>query len=137
MLCAEQTAEALGLTAVVAPALKECDYGRWSGRTLKEIHSREPDGLETWTRDPASAPHGGEAVVDLIRRVDAWIEEHRRDAGHTIVITHSSIIRAAVIHVIQAQPSSFNRIDIAPLSRTVFSAHEGQWRLASMSCLGP
>jgi broad specificity phosphatase PhoE len=135
MLCARQTAEALGLAGVVEPALKECDYGRWSGRTLKEIHSQEPGDLETWIHDPTSSPHGGETIIDLIRRVAAWIDDHRRDAGHTVVITHSSVIRAAIIHVIQASPSSFNRIDIAPLSRTIISAHDGQLRLASMGCL--
>jgi broad specificity phosphatase PhoE len=134
MIGAEQTAAALGLTGVIQPALKECDYGRWSDCGLKEVHGRDPDGLETWIRDPTSSPHGGEAVVDLIRRVGAWIEDHRRDAGHTVVVTHSSVIRSAIIHVIQASPSSFNRIDIAPLSRTIFSAHDGQWRLACMGC---
>jgi broad specificity phosphatase PhoE len=137
MLRAGQTADALGLTGVIEPALKECDYGRWSGRTLTEIRSQESDGLETWIRDPTSSPHGGETLLDLIRRVAAWIDGHRQDAGHTVIVTHSGVIRSAIIHVIQASPSSFNRIDIAPLSRTIFSAHDGQWRLSCMGALTP
>jgi broad specificity phosphatase PhoE len=137
MLRAGQTAEALGLAGIIEPALRECDYGRWSGCTLKEIHRQDPDGLAAWMRDPASAPHGGETIVDLIHRVGAWIDDHRRDSGHTVIVTHAGVIRAAIIHVIQAAPSSFSRIDVAPLSRTVFSAHDGQWRLACMGCVQP
>ena len=131
---AAQTTEALGLTGIIEPQLKECDYGSWSGRTLAEIQREEPDNLAAWIRDPASSSHGGETIVDLIRRVGAWIDDHRRDSGHSVIVAHSGVIRSAIIHVIQAPASSFNRIDIAPLSRTVFSAHDGKWRLACSGC---
>jgi broad specificity phosphatase PhoE len=134
MLRAGQTADVLGLTGVSEPALRECDYGRWSGRTLKEVRSSEPDGLAAWIGHPTSSPHGGETLADLIHRVGAWVDDHRDDAGHTVIVTHAGVIRAAIIHVIQATPLSFSRIDIAPLSQTVFSAHDGQWRLICMGC---
>jgi broad specificity phosphatase PhoE len=130
LLRAQQTADALGLAGVSDPLLRECDYGRWSGRRLADIQNDDPEGLAAWIHDPASSPHGGEAIADLIRRVASFIDAHRRDTGRSVIITHSGVVRAAIIHVIEAPPSCFSRIDIAPLTRTVFSAHDGKWRLA-------
>ena len=62
-----QTAEALGLNASVQPMLRECDYGRWAGRAFGEIVAHEPDAANSWLHDPAAAPHGGEAILGLIR----------------------------------------------------------------------
>src|SRR5207249_4864220 len=39
---ARQTAAAAGLEATVEPALDECDFGRWRGRTLRELHEEDP-----------------------------------------------------------------------------------------------
>jgi broad specificity phosphatase PhoE len=135
MLRAGQTADALGLSGTAEPALRECDYGRWAGHGLNEIHAQEPAALQAWLRDPSAAPHGGEALIALMRRVGGWIDAHRGDAGRTVIVTHASVIRAAVVHVIGAPEESFSRIDVAPLSQTIFSAHDGQWRLVSMGCV--
>ncbi|MBV8913653.1 MAG: phosphoglycerate mutase family protein, partial [Acetobacteraceae bacterium] len=35
--CARQTAAALGLAAREEPALRDCDWGRWRGRTLDAV----------------------------------------------------------------------------------------------------
>lgn len=129
--CAAQTAESLGLKGAPDALLKDCDYGRWAGRSLKDIQKEEPESLAAWLSDPAASPHGGEAIVDLIRRTGLWIETHRHDTGHSVIVTHANVIRAAIVHVIEAPPTSFGRIDIAPLSRTVFTAHDGAWRLAA------
>jgi broad specificity phosphatase PhoE len=124
-----QTADALGLNGIIEPALRDCDYGRWAGRSLAQILEHDEKGLKTWLSEPSSAPHGGEALTAVMDRVAHWIEAHRHDRGHTIVVTHPAVIRAAVIHAIGATPAAFTRIDIAPLSRTIFSVHDGQWRL--------
>jgi broad specificity phosphatase PhoE len=124
-----QTASALGLTGTVEPALREYDYGAWTGRNLADIGRQDETALKTWLSDPSSAPHGGESLTGLITRVGAWIDAHRQDVGQTLIFTHANVIRAAVIHVIQATPSSFSRIDVAPLSMTTFSVHNEKWRL--------
>jgi broad specificity phosphatase PhoE len=58
-----QTAQALGLDAGVQPMLRECDYGRWAGRTFGEIVAHEPDAADSWLHNPAAAPHGGEPIL--------------------------------------------------------------------------
>ena len=64
-LRARETAQALGLKAAVEPALRDCDYGKWSGQSFDDVSAREPDAVATWLRDPAAAPHGGESLLEL------------------------------------------------------------------------
>jgi len=133
-LRAIQTAEALQLDAIVEPMLRECDYGRWSGRSFDEVQAQEPEALAEWMRDPEAAPHGGESIVGLIGRVAAWLETQNGMRGKTVAVTHASVIRAAIVHTIEANPRSFWRIDVAPLSVTALSGNGGRWNL---SAIGP
>ena len=131
-MCAGQTAALLGLSGSVDGALRDCDYGDWSGRTLEAVAESQREDVERWLTDPASTPHGGESVLDLLRRVGAWLDDRRRDPGLAMAVTHAAVIRAAIVHVLRAEPSSFWRIDIEPLSRTVLTASQGHWRLRAL-----
>jgi broad specificity phosphatase PhoE len=115
-LCARQTAEALALEANIHAALRECDYGRWTGLALKNVAASEPDAVALWLSDLSAAPHGGETLADLCRRVSAWIDDTLAGRGHAVAVTHASAIRAAVVHVLEAPATAFWRIDIEPLS---------------------
>ena len=130
-LRARETAQALGLKAAVEPALRDCDYGKWSGQSFDDVSAREPDAVATWLRDPAAAPHGGESLLELLQRVASWLGGQLSQRRQSIVVTHAAIIRAAIVHAIEATPQSFWRIDIAPLSYTRLSGHEGRWNLVS------
>jgi len=129
-----QTAEALGLSAAIQPALRECDYGRWLGKTFSEVAAEEPHAAETWLGDPAAAPHGGETIVELIKRVAVWLAAEQRHDQRSIIVTHPTIIRAAIVHVMTAPPQSFWRIDVEPLSVTRFSGKDGRWNITSIGC---
>jgi broad specificity phosphatase PhoE len=74
----QQTAEALGLEAVVAPELRECDFGAWAGRWLEGLAVEE---LMQWLGDVDAAPHGGESFGGLMRRVGAWLDGVRDGGG--------------------------------------------------------
>jgi broad specificity phosphatase PhoE len=129
-----QTAQALQLNATVQPALRECDYGRWAGGTLAEIAAREPDAVAAWLRDPGAAPHGGETILDLIGRVASWLADEQAHDRRSIAVTHATVIRAAVVHVMRAPPPSFWRIDIGPLTVTRLSGTDGRWNVVSSGC---
>jgi broad specificity phosphatase PhoE len=131
-LRARETAAAMGLAAVVDERLRECDFGRWTGLRFQQLLFKEPKKLVSWIRDPSSAPHGGESIPQVLKRVAAWIAERGRDPGHTVAVTHSSVIRAAIVHVIEAQLPSFWRIDVAPLSQTDLRTNGRRWVLRSM-----
>ncbi|MEV7009077.1 histidine phosphatase family protein [Streptosporangium sp. NPDC051022] len=123
-----QTAEALGLRAEPDPLLADCDYGRWSGRTLAEIEAAEPEALAAWLTDPAAAPHGGESIIDLLGRVAGWLSA--LEPGRTVAVTHAAVVRAAVVHAVGAPASAFWRVDVAPLARVELTGRAGRWRLS-------
>jgi broad specificity phosphatase PhoE len=131
-LRAQQTAEALQLDATIEPLLREIDYGRWTGRLLADLQAEEPQALAEWLQTPDAAPHGGESVQDLLTRVAQWLDVQNGASGLTVVVTHASVIRAAIIHAIEAGPHSFWRIDVAPLSVTRLSGDRGRWTLSSI-----
>ena len=133
-LRARQTARVLGLNAAVEPALRDCDYGSWSGQNFDDISAKEPDAVAAWLRDPAAAPHGGESLLALMQRVAAWLAGQLSQHHQAIVITHAAVIRAATVHAIEATPQSFWRIDVAPLSCTRLSGNNGRWNLVSTGC---
>ncbi len=129
---ARETAAAMGLAARVDERLRECDFGRWTGLRFQQLLFKEPRKLVSWMRDPSSAPHGGESIPQVLARVAAWIDDRGRDPGHTVAVTHASVIRAAIVHVIQAQLSSFWRIDVVPLSQTDLRTNGRRWVLRAM-----
>jgi broad specificity phosphatase PhoE len=133
-LRARQTAEALGLAATADPALGDCDFGRWRGRSLADIEAAEPDAVAAWLGDPAAAPHGGESVLDLQRRIAAWLAAQETASGHTVAVTHPALIRAAIAHVLAADARSFWRIDVEPLSQTRLQWNNGVWTLRRLGC---
>ncbi|GLW12825.1 phosphoglycerate mutase [Microtetraspora sp. NBRC 13810] len=77
---ARQTAEALGPVAGVLDAFADADPGRWRGRPYAVVAQDEPDALRRWREDPEAAPHGGESVAAMARRVSRWLDEHRTTA---------------------------------------------------------
>jgi broad specificity phosphatase PhoE len=127
-----QTAGMFELAPEIEPRLRDCDYGRWRGRTLAELSEAEPAAVQTWLTDPASAPHDGESIVDLIARVGGWLDGLYGVRGRVVAITHPAAIKAIVVHAIRGTPESFWRIDIPPLSRTTLSGTHGRWVLDSL-----
>jgi broad specificity phosphatase PhoE len=126
----QETAMALGLSATVDPALRDCDYGRWAGRDLSELQSERPDEVALWLSDTGAAPHGGESVHNLIVRVAGWLAEQTK-SGHTIAITHPPVIRAAIASVLEAPAQAFWRIDVIPLTLTDIRFNGKSWSLRS------
>jgi broad specificity phosphatase PhoE len=127
-----ETAAALGLSGASEPLLGDCDHGRWAGRSLAELQAEEPRALAAWLEDPDAAPHGGESVADVIRRIARWSDSPERGEGRILAVTHPTVIRAALIHAMGAPASSFRRIDVAPLSRLVLSRHGAHWRVQAL-----
>ena len=132
-LRATQTAQALQLDAAPEPLLRECEYGRWTGRSLDDVQAQEPDAVAAWMQDPATAPHGGESLLALLGRVGQWLDAQNQLPGRVVAVTHASVIRAALIHAIAAGPAAFWRIDVAPLSLAMLSGNGSRWNLVSLA----
>ncbi|MEA2268150.1 MAG: hypothetical protein QOD55_2923 [Solirubrobacteraceae bacterium] len=130
---ARATASAAGLDARVDPALHECDFGAWRGRTLAEVHAADPEGAVAWMTDPAACPHGGEALDAFAARVGAWLDGQATLDGRAIAVTHGGVVKAAVVHAIGAPLQAFWRIDAAPLRATELHAHDGRWTVTCVN----
>ncbi|HEY0574400.1 MAG TPA: histidine phosphatase family protein [Pseudonocardia sp.] len=136
----KQTAAAAGLDSATPDAgLAGCDFGAWTGRTLDELVATVPDAVTAWLTDPAACPHGGESLSGLLERVARWLDgvpsghTERGQPVHTVLaVADPAVIRAAVVHAIDARPRSIWRIDVAPLSQTVLSGSAGRWSLRSI-----
>ena len=131
-LSAVQTAEILGLHSEADPMLRDCDFGRWAGRSLADVQTGEPDALAMWLGDPTAAPHGGESFADVVNRVQAWMDGLLLASGSALAITHPTIIRAAIVSALGAGPHALRHIDIAPLSRAKLSSDGRRWTLSAL-----
>lgn len=124
------TGDALGYAPLVQLALRDCDMGRWRGLTLGEAMAREPSAVDAWLADPRSAPHGGEPLMSFISRVGGWLDTRPVDDGSRIVaVAEPSVVRAALVYALKAQPSTYWNIDVRPLSTITLVGHHGRWNL--------
>lgn len=126
---ARATAAAAGLDARPDPAIGECDFGSWRGRTLAEIHAEDPDGAVAWMADPSACPHGGEALDAFAARIRSWMDAQAALDGRVVVVTHGGVVKAAVVHALGAPIEAFWRVDATPLRVTELHAHDGRWTL--------
>lgn len=131
-VAAAQTADGLALTANVEPLLRDCDFGRWTGRSLDEVQAQEPSAVAEWLRDPRAAPHGGESFADLTKRVGGWMDRMLAKDASVLAVTHALVIRAAIAHALGAGAEVFHHIDVAPLTRAKLSGGGGRWTLAAL-----
>jgi len=136
-VAARQTAELLGLQGTIVPALADCDYGRWARVPFATIAATEPEAIAAWLADDMAAPHGGESHRQLKERVGDFLDHVGTTlAGHTVVVTQPAVVRAAIVHAIAGTAHSFWRIDIAPLSQTMLTRSNDQWRLRAITPAG-
>lgn len=126
---ARDTAHGLGVTATVAPALAETDFGQWQGRDPAQILARDGKGFAAWLADPTAAPHGGESFTGMAARMTEWLEAWAGTDRQVVAITHPGPIQAAVLHVLGAPPGSARALGVTPLSRIRLSHDGRRWAL--------
>jgi broad specificity phosphatase PhoE len=135
-LRARQTAGMLAGEFTIDSAFRDLDYGRWSGKALTEIGESEPENLMAWMTDVAAAPHGGESIASVIARVGDWLAGQMNAGGHTVVVTHPAVIRAALVAILDAPRESFWKIDVRPFAVTEITSDGRRWALRSFGRSG-
>lgn len=130
---AQQTARAISESVEIISELADLDYGKWRGAALTNIAKSDPEALSNWMSDPSQAPHGGESLVDFIKRINTWLDGKLTWGGaHTLVASQSSI-RAATVAILGAPAASFWKLDIASISSTSFSSNAQRWSIRSIA----
>ena len=108
------------------------DFSRWAGRELTEVGESEPEELNRWLSDPAAAPHGGESLADLVRRVGAVCDTQDWPQGRSVLVVTPLVARAAAVHALGVGPAAIFRLDLAPLGRVGLSGQARSWRLQQL-----
>ena len=130
MRCME-TARAAGLAVdAIDPAIAECDFGAWAGRTLEDVTAAEPEAGTAWMTDPDAAPPGGESLRGFASRVAGWLAGQATLDGGAVAITHGGVVKAAIVAALNAPIEAFWRVDASPLAITELHAHDGHWTLS-------
>lgn len=124
-----QTAAAAGLSPQVDAALAECDFGRWAGRSLADVHAGDPDAVAAWMTDPDARGHGGESLRAFVTRIAGWLDRQAGLEGRAVAITHGGVIKAAVVHALGAPIDAFWQVDVAPLTITELGTRGPRWTL--------
>lgn len=113
----------------IEPALREVDYGRWAGQSLKAVSEAEPDALARWLSDPDFDGHDGESLSAMRARVAQWLATTVWEDGHRQAVLPANVVKACVLQVLQAPMSAFWHLDIAPGASIVLSMRQGHWRV--------
>jgi broad specificity phosphatase PhoE len=129
-----QTAAAAGLDPQLEPAIAECDFGSWAGRTLAEVDATQPGAAGRWIADPYARPGDGESLAEFAPRVARWLDGQALHDGAAVAITHGGVVKAAVVHALSAPIESFWRLEALPLTVTELHAHDGRWTVVRVNC---
>ncbi|MET0997714.1 MAG: histidine phosphatase family protein [Marmoricola sp.] len=122
-----QTAEVLGrhlgLEIETEDAIAEMEFGSWDGMSFSDVHEQFPDELSEWLGDLDAAPHGGESMRTVQKRVlagrDRIVAAH---PGQTVVaVSHVTPIKTLVVDALGAPLEAVYRMELAPASVTVIS----------------
>jgi probable phosphoglycerate mutase len=110
-------ARALGLAVRTERGLLECDFGAWTGASLRRL-SRKREWATVQRHPSGFRFPGGESFVEMQSRIaDAvrgLVERHR---GRAIVaVSHADPIKALLAHVLGTPLDLFQRLVIAPAS---------------------
>lgn len=126
---ARETAALLGLHPAITEPLRDVDYGRWSGLALEEIAAQSPSDLQLWLSDPAAAPHGGESFEAARARCTAWLDSRHAAGGHLLAITHATVLKLVLAHVLDAPLQAIRRTDVEPLGALTLTSNGQRWAL--------
>ncbi len=129
-VAARQTAAALGLRGEVVAQLAEPDYGHWAGLPVKQVIKDNSAAFHRWLS--CDAPPGGESISAIISRTGEWLSRNAGAQEHHCVIVSAAVIRAMITGLLDAPFSAFQRIDIAPLSRTILSSTGTRWNICTL-----
>ena len=96
---AEPLLSALNTQLIIREGLKEINYGKWEGMSVKEVDSKYHDEYLKWKADPAwNSPTGGEQAIKISQRATAVVEEivNKFSQGNVLVVSHKATIRITI-----------------------------------------
>lgn len=127
---AQQTAAAVAAITdaeiVTSHDIDEVDFGEWSGRTFVQL--ADDPSWRKWNEKRSSArTPAGESIADIQTRALRQLRQLQTQypGRLIIVVTHAEVIRAVVLHWLEASVDGYYRLTVSPASWTRVSI--GDW----------
>jgi broad specificity phosphatase PhoE len=119
---ARPIAHALGIEPIIAPVLRERDFGGWEGWTREDLERDDADRYRRWRAgEDVIAEVGGESDVDLRRRSSGIFRDLLAEDGPetVIAVTHGGTIWYGVHEVLGLDASRLGYLDNASVSELI------------------
>lgn len=115
---AELIAAAHSLEVQTDAALREVDYGAWTGLSETEVVAGWGELWRRRQRDPENvAAPDGESYADLWRRLQpAWeriAAQSLQSGGDMVTVGHNGTIRILLCHLLGMPPANYRRIGVS------------------------
>jgi probable phosphoglycerate mutase len=109
--------KALGVRTRAARGLLECDFGEWTGKSLKVL-MKKPEWATVQRYPSGFRFPGGESFTEMQTRITSTLAHlAARHPGETIVaVSHADPIKAAVADALGTHLDLFQRIVVSPCS---------------------
>lgn len=136
---AETVARAVSLKPVVDERLIEVNYGAWEGKTFAEIMAQDSAAYRAWDADPAAvAPPRGESGNQALARVTPFLDwlsaRHPAEREHVVVVSHKTLCRLVVCHILGPAPSEYRRrLTMDNAAVNILRRDEEGWRLVLLN----
>ena len=118
-------ADRLGLTVVESEALNELDCGEWTGATFDALAS-DPRWTAWNSERGRTVVPGGESAEQVQARVMIVVERYAADDEKpAVIVTHSDVIKIAVLTLLGASLDLHDRLEIEPASITTVDLWPG------------
>jgi alpha-ribazole phosphatase/probable phosphoglycerate mutase len=104
----------LSIGVELDPGFREVGFGRWEGKSAKELLAEDPAGTAAFWRDPINnTPPGAEPLRDFQQRVTgAWQGLLERHAGkHLLLVGHAGMMRILLLHALGLPLEGFYSFD--------------------------
>lgn len=126
--CRETAAPVLtasGVDLITEPDLAECDYGAWTGRSIKEL-TDEPL-WRTVQRQPSAVRFpGGESLPEMSARAVRAVRRHDAEVTHDagpdavwVAFSHGDLIKSILADALGMHLDLFQRLHVDPGSASV------------------
>jgi probable phosphoglycerate mutase len=113
-------------TTRIERGLIECDFGAWTGQSLRRLMKKPEWGQVQRSPSTFRFPAGESFVEMQTRMVGAVDSIRRRHPGRTVVcVSHADTIKAAVAHATGTPLDLFQRIVISTCSVTAIMYSDG------------
>jgi broad specificity phosphatase PhoE len=117
-----------------APALQEIDCGEWTGKAFEDLH-KDPHWKDWNDARSVTRPPGGEMMIEVQARVVKYLESLRclYERARLVLVSHSDVIKAAILFHIGMSLDLFSRIEVAPGSISTMIVGNGGAKLVSLN----